>query len=292
MELIMKKYILSLLGVLFAVSVVFSQPVPVKTPNTALYFPQNEAATLSVNHGQFWIPGKEYGKFFAQAQIYVPSKSLYVGSILTSGLGGNHANQLSITGCNEGYTYIYGAFNYYDSNNNVAHVAVYSQRLSCENWHDIAFGYTGQAVNIWVDGVPGNPVFTNQKRRVNYTFETSLNIGGSGHSGCGCFIRQVRIFEGKFPIDSVITTFNPERTYINDYLIYTAPYLERIQADFLTDYSRNCDTSDLSGGFEGSTHRGKILVQDNNYEYNLFGVVGKYYEPTKSNCYDFGSEVK
>lgn len=268
--------------------VTFGSPVEVKPPDTALYFPQNEAATLSVNHGQFWLPGKEYGEFFVQAQIYPEDKkSSALGSIITSGYGGYHVLQLSITGCSNGFTYIYGSFNYDYSQ----HIAVYSQSLPCGEWHDIAFGYDGAFVNIWVNGIPSpNPVYTNNaKRRVGFTYETSLNIGGSGHSGCGCFIRQVRLFEGQFPLDSISTAFNPENTYVNDYLVYKFPYLERMQADFLVDYSRHCDTADLSSGFEGSTHRGKFLKQDNNYEYNLFGLVGKAYEANAAKCYDFNN---
>jgi hypothetical protein len=269
----------------------FSQasfPVQIQLPNTALYFPQNEAETLSVNHGQFWIPGKEYDKFFVQAQVYPEDKkSSAVGSIITSGYGGYHALQLSITGCDNGVTYIYGSFNFDYSQ----HIAVYSQSLPCGQWHDIAFGYDGTFVNVWVDGIPSpNLLYVNGvKRRVGYTYETSLNIGGSGHSGCGCFIRQVRLFEGQFPLDSVSAAFNPESTYVNDYLIYKFPYLERIQADFLADYSRNCDTSDLSSGFEGSTHRGKFLKQAGNFEYNLFGMIGKSYEVNAAKCYDFNN---
>jgi hypothetical protein len=289
MELIMKTYILSLLGVLFAVSVVFSQPVPVKTPNTALYFPQNESATLSVNHGQFWIAGKEYGNFFAQAQIYPDAKnSPNTGSIITSGYGGYHLLQMSITGCHSGQTYIYGAFNYFVDNNSIDHISLYSQALTCNEWHDVAFGYNGQFVNIWVDGIPSqNYVYYNGKRRVNQTYETSLNTGGSNHSGCGCDIRQVRIIEGDFPLDSILTVFNPEHTYINDYLIHSFPYTKRIQADFVADYSRNCDTADFSAGFEGSTHRGKAMRLASISDYNLFGIVGYQYEMDAAKCRDF-----
>jgi Concanavalin A-like lectin/glucanases superfamily len=249
----MKKLLfLSLLFILLSIGIVAQQ-------DGSLEF--NETKHHHVNHGIFWKPGVNHGVFFWEAWVKPYANAQYV---ISDGYGGQHALLFGFSGGTERLAI---AGNLFDLNTNTPISFATNETVPVNQWCHIAVGWDGQRIVSFIDGIPSSIVpFSGQRKTLPGSGAGVLFIGGSDHSNFNGKIARIRGFEGMLPVDSLLSSFTPERYFRSTYLRSDG---EMVTASFLADYSTPSKTyPDLSLGYRGANHVG-LLSRD--VDFGFFG---------------------
>jgi hypothetical protein len=207
-----------------------------------------------VNHGIFWKPGVNHGIFFWEAWVKPYANAEYV---ISDGYGGQHALLFGFSG---GTTRLALSGNFFDLNSNTPVSFGTDETVPVNQWCHIAVGWDGQRIVSFIDGIPSSIVpYTGQRKTLPGSGSGVLFIGGSTHSNFNGKIARVRGFEGVLPMDSLLSSFTPEKCFRSAFLRSDG---EIITASFVADYSSPSKIyPDLSLGYQGANHVG-ILSRD------------------------------
>lgn len=216
-----------------------------------------------VNHGYFWNRSAAQGQFFWEAWVNADIGAEY---IISDGYGGAHNLLFGLNGANPcspgGNIYSSGTVSF-GSNDTF---------LPGE-WHHVAVGWDGTNIRTYIDGVPSAATaFSGTRQTTNDASEGTLFIGGSTHSNYKGFIKCVRGFEGVSPLASPANAFHPDQDFV---AAFSKTDNTTLAASFVADYTMPAAiVPDLSGGFGGSVHPGR-LREGNDTDAGTFG--GGYY---------------
>jgi Concanavalin A-like lectin/glucanases superfamily len=233
-------------------------------PDGSLEF--DSAKGHHVNHGVFWKSGVNHGVFFWEAWVKPYAGAQYV---ISDGYGGEHALLFGFSG---GTTRLALAGNIFDLNTHIATSFGTEETVPVNQWVHIAVGWDGQQIVTFIDGVPSSITPCTGHRKTTLGGGAGvLFIGGSDHSNFNGKIARVRGFEGVLPMDSLLSSFTPEKYFRSSYIRSDG---EVIAASFVADYSAPAKFyPDLSLGYGGSNHIG-LLSKGPDYGY--FGTMPSY----------------
>ncbi len=207
-----------------------------------------------VNHGIFWKPGVNHRSFFWEAWVKPYAGAQYV---ISDGYGGAHALLFGFGG---GATRLALTGNFWSNETNSTISFGTDETVPVNQWSHIAVGWDGAVIVTYINGVPSGIMRYNGKRSTPVGSGSGvLFVGGSDHSNFSGKIARIRGFEGNIPLDSLLSSFTPEKYFRSSYLKSNG---EIVTASFLVDYSTQSKTyPDLSMGFNGANHIG-VLSKD------------------------------
>jgi hypothetical protein len=218
------------------------------------YVLEFDGSQQTVDYGEFWKEGVEYGQFFYEFWA-MPGQKTETRYLISDGYGGAHAILF-------GFGYI-GSDGRYTFTGNVYNGISSGIPFSSDEgpapfeWGHFAVGWDGEYIVTYFNGVPVGKTAFKGPRRTSGVFNGGgrLLLGGSDHQNVIGRIAQVRAYEGVNPraVQGSLTSFIPQTVFGAERLAQAPPSL-------LSNFFRPSPmVADLSVGFPaGTPHSGRL----------------------------------
>lgn len=190
-----------------------------------------------VNHGVFWKPETEYGKFFWESWVMPYEGS---GYIISDGYGGRHNLLYGLIAGPSFASFSGNIWSYNPNNPNFGEAISFGandgDRVPINEWVHAAVSWDGKFIRTYLNGiVSGMTPFTGTRRTINGGGSGVLYVGGSDHINFNGRIARVRGFETEVP-PNLEHNFAPD-LYFKGLYFTRNPSKSVTKAAFVADYS-------------------------------------------------------
>jgi hypothetical protein len=159
----------------------------------------DQAKNQHVDHGVFWTPEIEYGKFFWEAWVMPYEKS---GYIISDGYGGRHNLLFGLHSDKSSASFTGNVWSYNPNDEDFGELISFGaiDTVPINEWVHTAVSWDGKFIRTYLNGiVSGITPFNGVRMTVNGAGSGNLYVGGSDHINFNGRIAKVRGFENEVP---------------------------------------------------------------------------------------------